>query len=124
MIHHGLPGAHPGTTLTHKHMASDPDTLLLNLAEAQRNLKAWEAIVKDLKDQLTVLVDNGTITLENSKLIAHNTQFIQASRQTWTYPQSIQDLESALKQQQQISQLNGTATAKVSTYWTLKPSTT
>ena len=124
MIHHGLPGAHPGTTLTHKHMASDPDTLLLNLAEAQRNLKAWEAIVKDLKDQLTVLVDNGTITLENNKLIAHNTQFIQASRQTWTYPQSIQDLESALKQQQQISQLNGTATAKVSTYWTLKPSTT
>jgi hypothetical protein len=124
VIHHGLPGAHPGTTLTHKHMTSNPDALLLNLAEAQRNLKAWEAIVKDLKDQLTVLVDNGTITLENSKLIAHNTQFIQASRQTWTYPQSIQDLESALKQQQQISQLNGTATAKVSTYWTLKPSTT
>ncbi len=104
--------------------AADPvnaDTILASLADAQRNLKAWEAIVADLKAQLSDAVNAGTIPLENNKIISDGYQFIRASRTTWTYPPSVLTLESALKQQQQLSQLNGTATAKTLQFWTLKP---
>ena len=97
------------------------DSVLTRLAVAQQNLKGWEKVVADLKAELTDAVAAGTITLEDNKIVSDGYQFICASRTTWTYPPSVLTLESALKQQQQLSQLNGTATAKTLQFWTLKP---
>lgn len=102
-------------------VTADSDSVLTRLAVAQQNLKGWEKVVADLKAELTDAVAAGTITLEDNKIISDGYQFIRASRTTWTYPPSVLTLESALKQQQQLSQLNGTATAKTLQFWTLKP---
>lgn len=109
-------------TATSTDIIYDVEGILETLADAQRNLKAWESIVKDYKERLTACVNSGALTLQDNKITAHDTQFIQASRQTWTYPPSVLELESALKQQQQLSQLNGTAKATTVTFWTLTPS--
>ena len=102
----------------------DTDKLLQDLAIAQNNLKGWEKVVSDLKAQLTAVVDDGTLPLDDNKIIYSGYQFIRTQRKTWTYPATIKTMEAALKQQQQISQLDGTATSTLAYSWTLKPAST
>lgn len=89
-------------------------TLLISIREAQADINKLEAIIADNKAQLQELYDEGLIvdTLTHDGITAKLTQ-----RKTWQYT-------PAVKQLQEIEQLEGLATQKVSSSWTVRSTNT
>ena len=90
-----------------------PDQLVAYITSAQSEIKLLQQAIDSWKSHLSRLHDEGTIP---DKLSTPHGTATLTSRSTWTY-------STAVKQLQELEQLDGLATKKTSTSWTVKAAT-
>ena len=90
-----------------------PDQLVAYITSAQAELKLLQQAIDSWKSHLSRLHDEGDIP---DKLSTPHGTATLTTRSTWTY-------SPAVKQLQELEQLDGLATKKTSTSWTVKAAT-
>jgi len=95
-------------------MTTDPAQLVAFITTAQAQAKSLAADIDAWKAELQALYDSGNIT---DKLSTPFGSATLTTRSTWAY-------SPAVKQLQELEQLDGLATKKTSTSWTIRPITT
>ena len=93
---------------------ANPQTLLTQIRERQEQIAALETLNKQDKTLLEALFNIGTIT---DKLSIDNISATRTTRTSWTY-------SAAVKQLQELEQIEGIATQKQSVSWTVRESKT
>ena len=92
-------------------MTTDPDQLVAFIASAQAQIKALASDIDAWKAELTAHHDAGTIP---DKLSTPFGSATLTTRTTYAY-------SPAVKQLQELEVLDGLATKKVSSSWTIRP---
>jgi len=92
-------------------MTTSPDTLIAFITSAQAQIKATQAHIDACKLQLQALYETGEIP---DKLSTPFGSATLTQRSTWAY-------SSAVRQLQELEQLEGIATKKTSSSWTIRP---
>ncbi len=95
-------------------MTTDPAQLVAFITTAQAQAKSLAADIDAWKAELQALYDSGNIT---DKLSTPFGSATLTTRSTWAY-------SPAVRQLQELEQLDGLATKKTSTSWTIRPITT
>ena len=103
-------GSNTATTSTPLTTSPAVATLLISIREAQCEIAELEALITEHKAHLQDLFDEGLIT----DTVSHDgiTAKIQ-QRKTWQY-------SSAIKELQDMEQVEGVATQKVTSSWTVR----
>jgi hypothetical protein len=91
-----------------------PDQLVAYITSAQAELKLLQQAIDSWKSHLSRLHDEGDIP---DKLSTPHGTATLTTRSTWTY-------SPAVKQLQELEQLDGSATKKITASWTIRPITT
>ena len=91
---------------------ANPQTLLTQIRERQQQIVALQQLNDDDKTLLEALFNIGAIT---DKLSIDNISATRATRTTWTY-------SPAVKQLQELEQLEAIATPKTSVSWVVRES--
>jgi len=94
-------------------MTTDPAQLIAYITAAQAQAKSLAADIDAWKAELQQHFDNGLIS---DKLSTPFGSATLTTRSTWSY-------SPAVKQLQELEQLDGLATKKVSSSWTVKAAT-
>ena len=92
-------------------MTTAPEDLVAFISTAQSQIKALASDIDAWKAELQSHFDNGTIT---DKLSTPHGSATLTQRTSWSY-------SPAIKQAQEIEQLDGIATKKISSSWTIRP---
>jgi hypothetical protein len=92
-------------------MTTDPAQLIAYITTAQAQAKALAADIDAWKAELQALYASGAIP---DKLSTPFGSAALTTRSTWTY-------SPAVKQLQELEQLEGVATKKTSSSWTIRP---
>jgi hypothetical protein len=94
-------------------MTTSPDQLIAYITTAQAQAKSLAADIDAWKAELQALYDSGNIT---DKLSTPFGSATLTTRSTWTYSPAVRAL-------QELEQLDGLATKKTSSSWTVKAAT-
>jgi hypothetical protein len=92
---------------------TSPEELIKEIDRCNRAIKAYQLIVDECKAGLQAHYDNGDIP---DKLSTPYGSASLTTRTSWSY-------SSAVKQLQELEQLEGVATKKTSSSWTIRPAT-
>jgi hypothetical protein len=92
-------------------MTTDPAQLIAYITAAQAQAKALAADIDAWKAELQALYDSGNIT---DKLSTPFGTATLTTRTSWIY-------SPAIKQLQELEQLDGLATKKITASWTIRP---
>jgi hypothetical protein len=92
---------------------TSPEELIKEIDRCNRAIKAYQAIVDECKASLQSQYDAGLIP---DKLTTPYGSATLTTRSTWTY-------SDAIKQAQEMEILEGVATKKTSSSWTIRPAT-
>jgi len=95
------------------HNTTTPEELIKEIDRCNRAIKAYQLIIDECKAGLQAHYDNGTIT---DKLSTPYGSATLTTRTSWAY-------SSAVKQLQEMEILEGVATKKTSSSWTIRPAT-
>jgi hypothetical protein len=90
---------------------TSPEELIKEIDRCNRAIKAYQLIVDECKAGLQAHYDNGDIT---DKLSTPSGSATLTTRTSWSY-------SAAVKQLQELEQLEGVATKKTSSSWTIRP---
>jgi hypothetical protein len=92
---------------------TSPEALVRQITALQGAIKSMQAELDECKAGLQAHFDNGDIT---DKLSTPYGSATLTTRTSWVY-------SAAIKQAQEMEQLEGIATKKTSTSWTIRPAT-
>lgn len=100
--------------------ALNPDQLLQQVITLKATIKAAEAQLAPLLDQLSALTEEGDL---DASFAFNDWSFNWCpGRTSYDYPQEIKEIESILKQSKKTAENDGSATKKLGTpFWTIKP---
>ena len=90
-----------------------PENLVAFISAEMAQIKASQERIENWKAELQQLYDDGTIT---DKLSTPYGSATLTTRSSWAY-------SSAVKQLQELEQIEGVATKKTSSSWTIRPAT-
>jgi hypothetical protein len=94
-------------------MTTSPDSLIAFITSAQAQIKATQAHIDACKLQLQALYETGDIP---DKISTPYGSATLTTRTSWVY-------SAAIKQAQEMEQLEGVATKKTTSSWTIRPAT-
>jgi hypothetical protein len=89
--------------------------------DAKQALVSAEQLYRQALEQLDALVEQGLLGTENLPLVHGFVVYRQPGRTSWSYPESIKQLEAQVKQQKRLCEQLGEASQKQgSPFWTIK----
>jgi hypothetical protein len=102
-------------------LSQDVAEALWRAVDAKEAVNAAELLYKEACMALDLLVADGRLPEKGLPTVNGFTVYRQEGRKSWTYPESIKVLQTALKKRMELAQQLGEAVAKRGdSFWTIK----